>query len=164
MVFIRNKKRCDGTLPKYQQKCKMAQLLWKTLWQFHKTVKCRITVTVGKKVLVAQSYPILCHPLDCSPPDSSVHGILLARILEWVAIPFSRKSSQLRDGTPVFCITGRFFTVQESPIWPSNSTPRYMPPKIESKYSDTYTHMFITALLTISKRWKKPQCPSVYDR
>ena len=36
-------------------------------------------------------------PMDCSPPGSSVHGILQARILEWVAIPFSRESSQPRD-------------------------------------------------------------------
>ena len=45
------------------------------------------------KVLVAQSCPTLCDPMDCSPPGSSVHGILQARILEWVAIPFSRGSS-----------------------------------------------------------------------
>ena len=46
-----------------------------------------------------------------SPPGSSVHGILQARILEWVAIPFSRGSSQPRDQTWVSCIAGRFFTV-----------------------------------------------------
>ena len=40
-----------------------------------------------------QSYPTLCDPMDCSPPDSSVHGILQARILEWVAMPSSRGSS-----------------------------------------------------------------------
>jgi len=40
-------------------------------------------------VLVAQLCPALCDPMDCSPPGSSVHGILQARILEWVAIPFS---------------------------------------------------------------------------
>ena len=45
---------------------------------------------------VAQSCPILWDPMDCSPPASSVHGILQARILEWVAIPFSRGSSQPR--------------------------------------------------------------------
>ena len=49
------------------------------------------------KVLVAQSCPALCDPMDCSSPGSSVHGILQARILEWVTIPFSRGSSQLRD-------------------------------------------------------------------
>ena len=46
---------------------------------------------------VAQSCPTLCDPVDCSPPSSSVHGILQARILDWVVIPFSRGSSQPRD-------------------------------------------------------------------
>ena len=53
------------------------------------------------KVLVAQSCPTLCDPMDCGPPDSSVRGILQARILEWVAVPFSRGSSQPRDWTQV---------------------------------------------------------------
>ena len=44
----------------------------------------------GMKVLVTQSCPTLCNPMDCSPPGSSVHGVLQARILEWVTIPFSR--------------------------------------------------------------------------
>ena len=48
--------------------------------------------------------------MDCSPPGSSIHGIFQARILEWVAIAFSRGSSQPRDWTQVSCITGRFFT------------------------------------------------------
>ena len=48
---------------------------------------------VKVKLLVAQLCPTLCDPMDCSLPDSSVHGILQARILEWVAIPFSRGSS-----------------------------------------------------------------------
>ena len=52
-----------------------------------------------------------CDPVDCSPPGSSVLGILQARILEWIAIPVSRGSSQLRDRTQVSCIVGRFFTV-----------------------------------------------------
>ena len=47
--------------------------------------------------LVAQSCLTLCDPMDGSPPGSSVHGILQARILEWVAIPFSRGSSWPRD-------------------------------------------------------------------
>ena len=49
--------------------------------------------------------------MDCSPPGFSVHGILQARILEWIAIPFSRGSSQPRDQTQVSHITGRFFTI-----------------------------------------------------
>ena len=51
-----------------------------------------------------------CDPIDCSPPASSVHGILQTRILEWVAISFSRGSSQPRDKTWVSCIAGRLFT------------------------------------------------------
>ena len=62
------------------------------------------------KVLVSQLCLILCDPRDCSTPGSSAHGILQARILEWVAISFSRGSSQPRDQTQVFCIAGRFFT------------------------------------------------------
>ena len=49
--------------------------------------------------------------MDCSPPGSSVHGILQARLLEWVAISFARGSSRPRDRTPVSCIAGRHFTV-----------------------------------------------------
>ena len=45
-----------------------------------------------KSVLVAQSGLTLCNPMDCSTPGSSVHGILQERVLEWVAIPFSRGS------------------------------------------------------------------------
>ena len=59
----------------------------------------------------AQSCPILWDPMDPGPPDSSVNGILQPRTPEWVAIPFSRASSQPRDWTRVFHITGRFFTV-----------------------------------------------------
>ena len=53
------------------------------------------------KVLVSQSCLTLCDPADCSAPGSSVHGILQARILEWVVIIFSRASSRPRDGTQV---------------------------------------------------------------
>ena len=60
--------------------------------------------------LVAQSCPTL-RPLDCSLPHSSVHGILQARILEWVAMPSSRGSSQPRDQTQVSHITGELFTI-----------------------------------------------------
>ena len=50
-------------------------------------------------------------PHKCSLSGFSAHGILQARILEWIAIPFSRGSSRLRDRTVVSCITGRFFTI-----------------------------------------------------
>ena len=51
-----------------------------------------------------------CDPMDCSLPGSPVHGILPARILEWVAISFSRVFSQPRNWTQVSWIAGRFFT------------------------------------------------------
>ena len=53
-----------------------------------------------EEVLIAQSCLTLCDPMDQSLPGSSVHGILQARKLEWVAIPFSRGSSRLRDQDP----------------------------------------------------------------
>ena len=59
---------------------------------------------------VAQPCPTLCDPIDCSLPGSSVHGIFQARVLEWVAISFSRGSSRPRDWTRVSRIVGRCFT------------------------------------------------------
>ena len=58
------------------------------------------------KVIVTQSCLTLCNPMDCSLPVSSVHGILQARILEWVSMSFSRGSSQRRDRTGVSCLEG----------------------------------------------------------
>ena len=60
-------------------------------------------VIVEVAMSVTQSCPPLCDPMDCSPPGSSVHGILQARILEWVATAFSRGPSWPRDQTWVFC-------------------------------------------------------------
>ena len=62
-------------------------------------------------MFVVQLCPTLCDPTDCSPPGSSVQGILQARIVEWVAIPFSRGSSWPRDWTWVSCMAGRLFTI-----------------------------------------------------
>ena len=56
--------------------------------------------------------------MDSSLPGSSVHGVLKARILEWIAIPFSSGSSQPRDQTQVSSIAGRFFT-----IWVTKEAP-----------------------------------------
>ena len=73
--------------------------------------------------LVAQLCPILCDPLDCNLPGSSVYGIFQARTLEWVAISFSWDSSWLRDWTLtscVSCIADRFFT-----CWAPGEVPIY---------------------------------------
>ena len=76
----------------------------KSLLQHH------ISLSLYRKALLC-SYPTLWDPMDCSLPGSSVHGIFQARILEWVAIPFSRGSSWPRDRTCVSCFTGEFVTV-----------------------------------------------------
>ena len=69
-----------------------------------------VCVCVCVCVLVTQSCPTLCNPMDCSLPGSSVHEIFQARILEWVAISFSRGSSQPKDRTRISCTIGEFFT------------------------------------------------------
>ena len=67
--------------------------------------------------LVTKSCLTLCNPRDCSPLGSSVHGILQARILEWIAISFSRGSSHPRDWTRVSC-TGRHWQADSLPAEP----------------------------------------------
>ena len=67
---------------------------------------------------VAQSCPTLYDPVDCSLPGSSVHGILQARILEWVTMSFSRGYFQSRDRIRVFCIGGRRFN-----LWATREAP-----------------------------------------
>ena len=85
------------------------------------TVICLIRMSVLAKSL--QSCPTLCNRVDCSPPDSSVHGVLQVRILKWVTMPSSRGSSHPRDWTQVFCIADGFFTV-----WATRETLLYHTP------------------------------------
>ena len=73
-------------------------------------------------MVVAQSYPTLQDPMDCCPPGSSFHGIFQARILEWVAIFFSRGSARPRDQTQVSYTAGRFFTE-----WATGSPRKWRP-------------------------------------
>ena len=71
---------------------------------------------------VVQSCPTLCNPMDYSLLGSSVHGILQAKILEWVGIPFSRGSSQSRDWTWVTCIVRQI--LYHCPTWEASLLPR----------------------------------------
>ena len=71
----------------------------------HSCVYPSVQVESESESEVAQSYPTLCDPVDCSPPGSSIHGILQARVLERVAISFSR-GSRPRDRTQVSRIAG----------------------------------------------------------
>ena len=84
----------------------------------HFMLKCYIQTEVvedmtGMHAKLLQVCPTLCDPRDCSPPGSSVHGILQARLLEWVAMPSLRGSSQPRDQTHISCVSciGRRFFV-----------------------------------------------------
>ena len=71
--------------------------------------------------LVAQLCPSLCNPKDCSPPGFSIHGILQARILKWVAISFSRGSSCPRDRTHISCLSRQTLS-----HWASREVQAYM--------------------------------------
>ena len=86
-------------------------------------------------MLVSQSCLALCDPMDCSPSGSSVHEIFQVRILEWVAISFSRGSSQPRDRTRVSCTAGGFFT-----DWATR----------EARYINIYTHTHARCLCSLS--------------
>ena len=85
------------------------QLLLFSKWKFF-ILNSSLLILYMLLLKYTQSCPILYDPMDYSPPGSSVHGILQAGIPEWVAIPFSRGSSQFKDQTWVSGIVGRFFT------------------------------------------------------
>ena len=105
--------------------------------------------TLCKHAKSLQSCPTLCDPTDCSLPGSSVHGILQAGILEWVAVPSMRGFSQPMDRTQVSCIVGRFLTT-----WGTREAPRILewvaypfsressPPRNRAKVSCTAGRFF----------------------
>ena len=90
--------------------------------EYNKAVYCHLAyltyIRSESESEVAQSCPTLCDPLDCRLPGSSLHEILQARVLEWVAISFSRGSSWTRDGTQVSWIPGRRFN-----LWATREAP-----------------------------------------
>ena len=99
--------------------CKLVHLLWKTVWRFLKKLKIELPWKKKKSVsysVVSQLFVL--QSMDCSPPGSSFHGILQAKILEWVANPFSRGSSWLRNQTQVSSIACRVFI-----IWATREVP-----------------------------------------
>ena len=96
---------------------RIEKMIYVYVWLVHYVVQQKLTqhdkailllLCLVAKLCLTDS----CSPMDCNPPGSSVHGISQARILEWVAISFSRDTSQSRDQTYISCITGRFFTTE----------------------------------------------------
>ena len=111
-------------------------------------------LTTGVPVLVVQSCPTLCDPMDSSPPGPSVHWFLQARILECDAMPFSRGSSQFRDQTWVSGIVGRCFTIwgtREAP----GKTPIYTVLLTLKKYN--FSSQFTTFYINLSKEKRVTQ-------
>ena len=116
------------------------------------------TYTIGevKWSAVAQSCPTLCNPMDCTLPDSSVHGIFQAIVLEWIAISFSSRSSRPRDGTQVSRIVDRRFTV-----WATKEEVEFLGQAcncvcMTSNWCKIFSN--IVKLIYILQKWKSIQC------
>ena len=84
----------------------MAVLGWKNWGPANSEIECKDCCLLLSHVW------LFCDLMDCSPPSPTVLGIFQARILEWVAISFTRGSSQLRDWTCISCLEGKFFTTE----------------------------------------------------
>ena len=133
---------------------------------------------------VGQSCLTLCDPMDCSLPGFSVHEIFQARVPEWVAISFSRRSSWPRDQTWISCIAGRHFTLwatREAVTLENNLTVLYVVkrkitillssftlavyPWGKKMYAHpkTCTWNFIAAFFIIAQKWGPSKCPSANE-
>ena len=115
--------------------------------------------------LIAQSCLTLCDRMDYSIPGSSIHGIFQARILEWVAISYSRGSSWSRDGTCISCIAGEFFTTSTTweawfyhttfLIWQKNQNEELIG---GCQGLGMVFSVFMASLITIAQIWKQSKC------
>ena len=98
------------SFPIWNQSVAPCPVLTVASWPAYRFLKRQVRwsgISISFRILC----PIICDPMDCSLPGSSVHRILQARILEWVAIPFSQGSSWPRDQTQVSCIADKVFTI-----------------------------------------------------
>ena len=126
IIFLDSKITADGD---FNHKIKRCLLLGRKAMTYLNTILKSKDNTLPTKVFlvkwseVALSCLTLCDPMDCSLPGSSVHGIFQAIVLEWVAISFSRGSSQPRARTRVSRIVDRRFTV-----WATREVPKRMGP------------------------------------
>ena len=128
----------------------------KPLW------KIVVSQKIKNRIICMLSYFwLFATPWTYNLSGSSHHGILQARTLEWLAIAFSRSSSQPRDRTRVSCIAGRFFTVWAT----SKAYDLIIPllgifplPKLKV-FESCDIYIPISALFTMAKRWKQHKCP-----
>ena len=116
-LYLAHKNSYPAAISYPRKACSSMKSWWRNVFQNSRVFECSTPTTVvgGFRCFVLFSHQVgsdSLWPLDCSLPGSSVCGILQARILEWVAISFSRRSSQPRDRTHVSCLAGRFCTTE----------------------------------------------------
>ena len=114
-------------------------------WENHNWKNIHTPVFIVVMCVCAHLCQTPCNPMDGSPPASSVPGIFLARILEWVAIFYSRGSSWPRDWTHVSCISK--WVLYHCATWEFHPLATPLPA------------VFIAVLFTIARTWKQPRCP-----
>ena len=116
-MMVRRCVLCLGGGKRYNKKCEV-RIMYIGAWSVQAAVtKYHRLAGLCVRAKSLQFVRLFADPLDCSPPGSSVHGILQARILEWDSMPSSRGSSQPRDQTPISyasCIGRQFFTSSTS--------------------------------------------------
>ena len=113
---------CLHSLPSWMIWCIYILIYICNFYILYIYIYTHIYIYIHACMLLLQSCLTLCNTMDCNLPGSSVYGILQARILEWVAMPSSKVSFQLRDWTQVscvFCIAEGFFTAEPICIWAS---------------------------------------------
>ena len=114
LMFLKpmlKKKKNQHQMKVFKEKSRVCLLFRKENSYWSLKVPPEINRCSESKSEVAQSGPTLCDPMDCSLSGSFIHGIFQARVLEWIAISFSRGFSQPRNRTEVARIAGRRFTV-----------------------------------------------------
>ena len=123
-----------------------------SMWRL-KTIK-QVNRASVLSSLVTKLFQLFCHPIDCGPPGSSVHGILQSRIMEWLAIPFSSGSFWLRDKTCVCWLAGGFFTTEppQSSVrrWRINRELSAWTRIIETLSSNPETSLMILCFTTVT--------------
>ena len=109
---------------------------WSRISDPHPEIDTRFQQEEKKERKWSRSVVSLCDPIDCSQPGFSVHGFLQTRTLEWVAVFFSRRSSQPRDWTEVSCLVGGHFTVWAPKEDPTRVSAARVPNPLDLRTSD----------------------------